>query len=203
MELYPFINRLWYGEGFDYDTPDADYWLVEISGAKTPPFLRRFILTIEYLPRHARDKHRGKLKTKSFLQDSPAASAPTCCATPRCARIRASHATTTAVCLWAARFATVDSTMGIHSALWRTRNSILISIYLMFVPRMSCQMIIGVKTVLSYEKTLQMKCRFLAGCGTSGTISRFMTQVSVVQRSSFPRLPRKKRSFVKTGSGQT
>ena len=32
MELYPFINRLWYGEGFDYDTPQADYWLAEISG---------------------------------------------------------------------------------------------------------------------------------------------------------------------------
>ena len=27
-----FINRLWYGEGFDYDTPSADYWLVEMSG---------------------------------------------------------------------------------------------------------------------------------------------------------------------------
>ena len=32
MELYPFINRLWYGEGFDYDTSEADYWLTEISG---------------------------------------------------------------------------------------------------------------------------------------------------------------------------
>jgi hypothetical protein len=32
MELYPFINRLWYGEGFFYDTPKADYWLTEISG---------------------------------------------------------------------------------------------------------------------------------------------------------------------------
>lgn len=62
MELYPFIDRLWwapftkatlstsgcrsnpttsrcllriicrYGEGFDYNTPSADYWLAEISG---------------------------------------------------------------------------------------------------------------------------------------------------------------------------
>ena len=30
--LFGFVSRLWYGEGFDYDTPSADYWLVEISG---------------------------------------------------------------------------------------------------------------------------------------------------------------------------
>jgi len=32
MELYPFIDRLWYGEGFKYATSSPDYWLVEISG---------------------------------------------------------------------------------------------------------------------------------------------------------------------------
>ena len=31
MEHFPYINSLWFGEGYDYDeTPD--YWLVEISG---------------------------------------------------------------------------------------------------------------------------------------------------------------------------
>ncbi len=31
MEHFPFVNSLWFGEGYDYDeTPD--YWLVEISG---------------------------------------------------------------------------------------------------------------------------------------------------------------------------
>eukprot|EP00755_Sulcionema_specki_P008006 Sspe_Gene.39757::Locus_19166_Transcript_1_1_Confidence_1.000_Length_3163::g.39757::m.39757 len=31
MELFPFIDSLWYGEGFKYES-DYDYWLVEISG---------------------------------------------------------------------------------------------------------------------------------------------------------------------------
>jgi hypothetical protein len=31
LEHFPFINRLWFGEYFDYDSR-ADYWLVEISG---------------------------------------------------------------------------------------------------------------------------------------------------------------------------
>jgi hypothetical protein len=31
MELFPYINRLWFGEGFDYNRR-PDYWLVEISG---------------------------------------------------------------------------------------------------------------------------------------------------------------------------
>ncbi|HLI00673.1 MAG TPA: glycoside hydrolase domain-containing protein, partial [Acidimicrobiales bacterium] len=31
MELMPYLDRLWFGEGFDYAKP-ADYWLVEISG---------------------------------------------------------------------------------------------------------------------------------------------------------------------------
>eukprot|EP00747_Dinoflagellata_sp_TGD_P078072 gnl/TRDRNA2_/TRDRNA2_159884_c2_seq1.p1 gnl/TRDRNA2_/TRDRNA2_159884_c2~~gnl/TRDRNA2_/TRDRNA2_159884_c2_seq1.p1 ORF type:complete len:516 (-),score=82.86 gnl/TRDRNA2_/TRDRNA2_159884_c2_seq1:57-1496(-) len=32
MEHFPFIDRLWYGEGFDYDGATPDHWLVEISG---------------------------------------------------------------------------------------------------------------------------------------------------------------------------
>jgi hypothetical protein len=31
MELYPYYDRLWHGEGFDPNTP-AEYWLVEMSG---------------------------------------------------------------------------------------------------------------------------------------------------------------------------
>jgi hypothetical protein len=31
LEHFPFIDRLWFGEGFNYDSP-PDYWLVEMSG---------------------------------------------------------------------------------------------------------------------------------------------------------------------------
>ena len=31
-EHYPFIDKLWYGEGFPYDTASAEYWLIEMSG---------------------------------------------------------------------------------------------------------------------------------------------------------------------------
>ena len=31
MEFFPYVDRIWFGEGFDYDKP-PDYWLVEISG---------------------------------------------------------------------------------------------------------------------------------------------------------------------------
>ena len=31
MHLFPYIDALWFGEGYDYDEPD-DYWLIEISG---------------------------------------------------------------------------------------------------------------------------------------------------------------------------
>ena len=30
MELYPFLTRLWYGEGFDYNTDSPDYWMVRM-----------------------------------------------------------------------------------------------------------------------------------------------------------------------------
>jgi hypothetical protein len=32
LELYPFIDSLWYGEGFDYETASPSYWLLEMSG---------------------------------------------------------------------------------------------------------------------------------------------------------------------------
>jgi len=31
LQNFPYYHRLWYGEGFNYNTP-ADYWLVEMSG---------------------------------------------------------------------------------------------------------------------------------------------------------------------------
>ena len=31
MEFFPYVDRLWFGESFNYDDP-PDYWLVEISG---------------------------------------------------------------------------------------------------------------------------------------------------------------------------
>ncbi|MGL4739013.1 MAG: glycoside hydrolase domain-containing protein [Cellulosilyticaceae bacterium] len=31
MDLFPYIDSLWYGEGFDYDKP-PEYWLVELTG---------------------------------------------------------------------------------------------------------------------------------------------------------------------------
>ena len=32
LEHFPFLNRLWFGEYFDYNGSGADYWLVELSG---------------------------------------------------------------------------------------------------------------------------------------------------------------------------
>ncbi|MFK0041160.1 glycoside hydrolase domain-containing protein [Paenarthrobacter sp. NPDC090517] len=32
MEQLPYVDRLWLGEYFDYQTTDPDYWLVELSG---------------------------------------------------------------------------------------------------------------------------------------------------------------------------
>ncbi|WGM21636.1 DUF6067 family protein [Paenarthrobacter sp. OM7] len=32
MEQLPYVDRLWLGEYFDYDTTDPEYWLVELSG---------------------------------------------------------------------------------------------------------------------------------------------------------------------------
>ena len=32
LEHFPFLNRLWFGEYFDYNGSGSDYWLVEISG---------------------------------------------------------------------------------------------------------------------------------------------------------------------------
>jgi hypothetical protein len=32
LEHFPFLNRLWFGEYFDYNGSGSDYWLVEMSG---------------------------------------------------------------------------------------------------------------------------------------------------------------------------
>jgi len=32
MELYPYYDKLWHGEGFDYENSSPEYWLVEMSG---------------------------------------------------------------------------------------------------------------------------------------------------------------------------
>jgi Family of unknown function (DUF6067) len=32
MELFPYIDRLWFGEEFDYQKTSPDYWLTELSG---------------------------------------------------------------------------------------------------------------------------------------------------------------------------
>lgn len=32
MELFPYIDKLWIGEGFDYDDVTPEFWLVEMSG---------------------------------------------------------------------------------------------------------------------------------------------------------------------------
>ena len=32
MELFPYIDRIWLGEGFDYQNATPDYWLVSMSG---------------------------------------------------------------------------------------------------------------------------------------------------------------------------
>jgi glycosyl hydrolase family 123 len=32
LELFPYVNSLWLGEGFEYEKKSSDYWLVEVSG---------------------------------------------------------------------------------------------------------------------------------------------------------------------------
>jgi hypothetical protein len=32
MELFPYLDRLWFGEYFDYEANSADFWLAEVSG---------------------------------------------------------------------------------------------------------------------------------------------------------------------------
>jgi hypothetical protein len=32
LEHFPYINSLWFGEGFDYENSSPEYWLVEMSG---------------------------------------------------------------------------------------------------------------------------------------------------------------------------
>ena len=32
LELYPYVDRTWFGEGFNFDLMPADFWLTEVSG---------------------------------------------------------------------------------------------------------------------------------------------------------------------------
>jgi hypothetical protein len=67
MELFPFIDRLWYGEGFNYDTPFADYWLTEISGL--PSGLSSDMLrydTMKHAHGMTRYHYRGMLVGSAF-----------------------------------------------------------------------------------------------------------------------------------------
>jgi hypothetical protein len=32
MELFPYVDRIWFGEGFDYRSASPDYWLIAMSG---------------------------------------------------------------------------------------------------------------------------------------------------------------------------
>ena len=32
LELYPYIDKTWFGEGFNFDLMPADFWLTEVSG---------------------------------------------------------------------------------------------------------------------------------------------------------------------------
>ena len=71
MELYPFINRLWYGEGFNYDTASADYWLVEMSGV--PAGLSSDLLrytTMSHAHGMTRYHYRGMLVGSAFRYTS-------------------------------------------------------------------------------------------------------------------------------------
>lgn len=72
-----FVFRLWYGEGFDYDTPSADYWLVEISGL--PSGLSADLL--RYTTMHAdhgfgRYHYRGMLVGSAFRYSSTGVLSP-------------------------------------------------------------------------------------------------------------------------------
>ena len=33
MELFPYIDKTWFGEGFNFDLMPADFWLTEVSGS--------------------------------------------------------------------------------------------------------------------------------------------------------------------------
>ena len=69
--------RLWYGEGFDYDTPNADYWLVEISGL--PSGLSADLLrytTMHTTHGFGRYHYRGMLVGSAFRYSGEGALSP-------------------------------------------------------------------------------------------------------------------------------
>ena len=78
MELYPFINRLWYGEGFDYDTNSADYWLCEIAAFETgvSQDLLRYT-TMQHAHGMTRYHYRGMLTASSFRWSGSGVFSPT------------------------------------------------------------------------------------------------------------------------------
>ncbi|MCG6191434.1 glycoside hydrolase domain-containing protein [Maribellus maritimus] len=32
LEFFPYIDKTWFGEGFNFDIMPADFWLTEVSG---------------------------------------------------------------------------------------------------------------------------------------------------------------------------
>ncbi len=54
LELYPFIDKTWFGEGFNFDLMPADFWLTEISGIP-------FGIPNDMLLHMAVNMHRGML----------------------------------------------------------------------------------------------------------------------------------------------
>jgi len=76
MELFPFIDRLWYGEGFNYNTPKFDYWLVEISGVPSglSADMLRYTTGMAHTHGQTRYHYRGMLVGSAFrytAADSP------------------------------------------------------------------------------------------------------------------------------------
>jgi len=55
LEIYPFIDRTWYGEGFNFDFMPPDFWLTEVSGV---PF---GVVNELLLHRSVNDGRRGML----------------------------------------------------------------------------------------------------------------------------------------------
>ena len=54
LELFPYIDKTWFGEGFNFDIMPADFWLVEVSGIP-------FGIGNDMLLHMAVNSHRGML----------------------------------------------------------------------------------------------------------------------------------------------
>jgi hypothetical protein len=64
LELYPFIDRTWFGEGFNFDLMPPEFWLTEISGIP-------FGIPNEQLLHMATNTHRGMLYAMTHRGDFP------------------------------------------------------------------------------------------------------------------------------------